>query len=134
MSAIIESGSGAAFALGSQVGPAALALPGDPLDGQHAVRVEHVPAVIARGLKESIRAEPHTEQRMFLVIEGPPRAQRPVHEPDLPWLTDHRLEQINDYLAVHSATLPPGRWGPRFFHDRGRERLGRHPLAAAFSR
>ncbi len=64
--------------------------------------------VIARGLKEPVGTEPHAEQRMFLVTEGPSCAQSLEHEPDLPRLTDHRLQQIRNYLAVHSATLLAG--------------------------
>src|SRR6266571_916899 len=92
----------------SEVGPAAFAFPGHPLDGQHAARVERVPPVIPRDLNEPVGAEPHAEQRMLVVVQGPPRAQSLEHEPDLPRLADHRLQQIRDYLAVHSATLLAG--------------------------
>ena len=69
----------------SEVEAAALALLGHPLDGQHADRVEHVPPVLVRGLNEPVGAEPHAEQGMLLVVDGPPRAQPLEHEPDLPW-------------------------------------------------
>src|SRR5689334_6006030 len=95
----------------SEVGPVALALPGRPLDGQHAGRVEHLPPAIMRCLNQPIWAEPHAEQRMLQVIEGPARAQPLQHQPDLPALADYRLQQADDHLAVHSATLRPG---PRF--------------------
>src|SRR5690242_6798275 len=57
---------------------------------------------------------------MLLVVDGPPVASSLEREPYLTCLADHRLEQLGDYLAVHSATirresrgrLPPLAGGP----------------------
>src|SRR5215475_5809155 len=61
-----------------------------------------------RGLNEPVRAEPDAEQGMLLVVDRPSSTQSLEREPDLTCLADHRLQQLGDYLAVHSATLRRG--------------------------
>jgi hypothetical protein len=91
----------------SQIGAAALALPGHPLNGQHGVGVEYHPSVIARDLHEPVNANSDGQQRMLVVIDGPPRVQALHNEPDLSGLAHHRPQQITDNRGVHRATILP---------------------------
>jgi hypothetical protein len=95
----------------SKVVAAALAGTGYPLDGQYVVGIHDAPSVVARGLKEAIIEESHTEQRMLLVIKGPSRAQSADHKADLSLLAEHWLHQFNNYCAVHNPTLRAGSEG-----------------------
>src|ERR1700753_3244766 len=90
-----------------QVLPLAFSLAGNPLDGQYVARVEHTPPVVAGELEQAVRAIPHAEQRVLVVVQCPPAGQAAHHQPDLAGLAEHRLQLLHYHRTLHTVTLRP---------------------------
>src|ERR1700744_4598424 len=90
-----------------QVLPLSLSLAGNPLDGQYVARVEHTPPVVAGELEQAIRALLHAEQRVLVVVQGPPAVEAPHHQANLPGLAEHRLQLLHYHRTLHTVTLRP---------------------------